>query len=98
MIPITGENYNGFLKEWDANIDKGFSSMSTAQPNYMSAVALRAAVAIIQGEKIPNWIEIPLPEITNDNLSEFLKADQPDDSYPINEFSDADIKALLGLK
>ncbi len=98
MIPITGENYNGFLKAWDANLDNDFSSMSTAQPNYMSAVALRAAVAMIQGEDIEKWIEIPLPEITNENLAEFLDADEPDDSYPINEFSDEEIKSLLGLK
>ncbi|GAB3125291.1 ABC transporter substrate-binding protein [Glaciibacter psychrotolerans] len=97
MIPITGENYNGFLKAWSDNIPNGFSSMSTAQPNWMSAVALRAAVAIKQGKDIPKWIEIPLPEITNDNLTEFVKTGEPDDSYPINEFSDADIKALLGL-
>lgn len=97
MIPITGENYNGFLKEWSANIDNGFSSMSTAQPNWMSAVALRAAVAKIQGEDIPMWIEIPLPEITNDNLDQFVDLEGPDDSYPINEITDADIKAMLGL-
>ncbi|MBS1697150.1 MAG: substrate-binding domain-containing protein [Actinobacteria bacterium] len=97
-IPITGENYNGFLRAWNDQKAKGFSSMSTAQPNYLSAIALRAAVAKIQGEKIADWIEVPLPEITNDNLAEFFDANGPDDSYPINEFTDADIKALLGLK
>lgn len=98
LIPITGENYNGFLREWNEQLANGFSSMSTAQPNYMSAVALRAAVAKIEGEDIPNWIEIDLPQITNDNLGDFFDEAGPDDSYPINEFTDADIKAVLGIK
>jgi len=97
LIPITGENYNGFLKEWEANKAKGFSSMSTAQPNYLSVVALDAAVAVADGKKVANWIEVPLPEITDNNLADFVKTDEPDDSYPINELSQTEINEILGL-
>lgn len=97
MIPITGENYNGFLKMWSENLDHGFSSLSTAQPNYLSVVSLDAAVAKIRGEKIASDITIPLPEITDENLADYVKADQPDDSYPIQPISETEINKLLGI-
>jgi len=77
LIPIAGENYNGFLKMWNANLSKGLSSLSTAQPNYLSVVALDAAVAKIKGQKIASDIDIPLPRITDAKLSRYVKSDQP---------------------
>ncbi|WP_019631733.1 ABC transporter substrate-binding protein [Actinomadura atramentaria] len=96
LVPITGENYNGFLKMWQANKAKGFSSLSTAQPNYLGVIALRAAVAKAGGKTVPNQITVPLPKITDDNLAEYAKADQPDDSYPITDLPQAEIDKLIG--
>ncbi|WP_131735785.1 ABC transporter substrate-binding protein [Actinomadura roseirufa] len=96
LVPITGENYNGFLKMWNDNKAKGFSSLSTAQPNYLGVIALRAAVAKAGGATVPSSIMVPLPKITDDNLGEYVKADQPDDSYPIQELPQAEIDKLIG--
>lgn len=97
LIPITGENYNGFLKMWSANSAKGFSSLATAQPNYLAVIALDAAVAKVKGQKIASDITIPLPSITDANLSQYVKTDQPDDYYPIQAISEAEINKILGL-
>ncbi len=83
LVPITGENYNGYLKMWADKKKQGFSSIATAQPNYLSVIALRAAVAKASGVTVPMNITVPLPKITDDNLDQFVKLDQPDDSYPI---------------
>ncbi len=83
LVPITGENYNGYLKMWADKKKQGFSSIATAQPNYLSVIALRAAVAKASGVAVPMNITVPLPKITDDNLDQFVKLDQPDDSYPI---------------
>jgi ribose transport system substrate-binding protein len=96
LVPITGENYNGFLKMWDANKSKGFSSLSTAQPNYLSVIALRAGVAKADGTSVPATITVPLPKITDDNLSQYVKTDQPDDYYPIQSLPETDIDKLIG--
>ncbi|WP_405607020.1 ABC transporter substrate-binding protein [Streptomyces sp. NBC_00076] len=96
LVPITGENYNGFLKQWQAEKKNGFSSFSTAQPNYLSVIALEAAVAAREGVSVPQDVTVPLPEITDDNLSAYVKTDQPDDSYPITDLPQAEIDKLIG--
>lgn len=96
LVPITGENYNGFLKLWQQNKDAGFSSLSTAQPNYLGVIALRAAVAKAGGATVPNQIMVPLPKITDENLDQYVKADQPDDSYPIQALPQSEIDKLIG--
>lgn len=96
LVPITGENYNGFLKLWAEKKAAGFSSIATAQPNYLAVIALEAAVAKVGGTAVPQDITVPLPEITDANLDQFVKADQPDDSYPIQPLPQSEIDKLIG--
>ncbi|WP_105974084.1 ABC transporter substrate-binding protein [Streptomyces geranii] len=96
LVPITGENYNGFLKLWQTKQKEGFSSIATAQPNYLSVIALEAAIAKREGASVPQDITVPLPEITDDNLAQYAKPDQPDDSYPIGDISQSEIDKLIG--
>ena len=96
LVPVTGENYNGFLKMWNDNKKNGFSSIATAQPNYLSVIALEAAVAKANGTSVPANITVPLPKITDDNLDQYVKADQPDDSYPITMIPQSDVDKLIG--
>lgn len=96
LVPITGENYNGFLKQWQAQEKNGFSSYATAQPNYLAVIAMEAAVAKREGVAVPQDITVPLPEITDANLSQYVKTDQPDDSYPINDIAQSEIDKLIG--
>ncbi|MFI6934128.1 ABC transporter substrate-binding protein [Streptomyces sp. NPDC050287] len=96
LVPITGENYNGFLKMWQSHQKAGFSSVATAQPNYLAVIALEAAVAKREGVSVPQDITVPLPEITDKNLADYVKPDQPDDSYPINDLPQAEIDKLIG--
>ncbi|MFI7701209.1 ABC transporter substrate-binding protein [Nonomuraea sp. NPDC049480] len=98
LVPITGENYNGFLKMWADKRKDGFSSIATAQPNYLSVIALQAAVAKAGGANVPMNITVPLPEITDDNLDQFVKPDQPDDSYPIQPLPQGEIDKLIAGK
>lgn len=96
LVPVTGENYNGFLKLWQAQQKNGFSSLATAQPNYLAVIALEAAVAKKDGVAVPQDITVPLPEITDQNLSQYVKPDQPDDSYPIQDLPQSEIDKLIG--
>jgi ribose transport system substrate-binding protein len=96
LVPITGENYNGFLKMWSEKRSAGFSSIATAQPNYLAVIALQAAVAKAAGTAVPANITVPLPEITDDNLDQFVEPDQPDDSYPIEPLPQSEIDKLIG--
>lgn len=96
LVPITGENYNGFLKLWSSEESKGFSAIATAQPNYLAVIALEAGVAKAGGTDVPENINVPLPKITDDNLASYVKTSQSDDYYPIGSISQADIDKLIG--
>ena len=83
LVPITGENFNGFLKQWRDARDEGFRGYATAELNWMAVVSLQLAVKAVNGEPTPTQVQIELPEITNDNVEEWANDDLPDDYYPI---------------
>lgn len=95
IVPITGENYNGFLKLWQQQLPKGFSSLSTAQPNYLAVIALEAGVAKAGGAAVRKDIVVPLPKIDDGNVGQWVRADQGDDSYSITPMAQDDIDRLI---
>ncbi|MFI1049268.1 substrate-binding domain-containing protein [Streptomyces griseoruber] len=96
LVPVTGENYNGFLKLWRSKQAEGFSALATAQPAYLSVIALEAAVAQREGVKVPAAIDVPLLEITDDNLARYAEPGAPDDTYPVDALPQARIDQLIG--
>ncbi len=98
MIPITGENYNAFLKEWARLKDEGFSSYAVGQPNWLGVLSIDQALRVLKGEKVDKEVIVPLPAITNENLSDFIPNDFPDDGYPIKMITEEDIKTFLTPK
>ena len=88
LIPITGENYNAFLKQWCALKDKGFSSFATAEVNYMAVISLDLAVKNKAGEPTPKQVVVPLPRITDDNVCQWANDSLPDDWYSIPQIPD----------
>ena len=85
LIPITGENYNAFLKQWCKLKDQGFSSFATAEVNYMAVISLDLAIKAKAGEPTPSTVVVPLPLITDDNACEWANDELPDDWYSIPE-------------
>jgi ribose transport system substrate-binding protein len=85
LVPITGENYNAYLKQWCALLPEGFSSFATAQVNYMAVISLDLAIMAVAGEPVPSYVNVPLPMITDDNVCEWASDELPDDWYSIPE-------------
>ena len=83
LIPITGENFNAFLKQWCDLLDEGFTSYSTAQVNYMAVISLDLALLNLAGQETPSYVNVPLPEITDENVCEWANDTLPDDWYSI---------------
>lgn len=96
LIPITGENYNAFLKEWAKLQPEGFSSYAVGQPNWLGVLAVDQAVRAMNGEKVAPEVIVPLPVIDDSNLAEFVPNDFPDDGFPIKNITDEQIKEILG--
>ena len=83
LVPIAGENFNGFLRQWRDALDQGFSGFATAELNWMAVVSLQLAVKAVNGEPVPSEVEIELPIITNEKVAEWANDDLPDDYYTI---------------
>jgi ribose transport system substrate-binding protein len=83
LVPMTGENFNAYLKAWCAELPNGFSSFATAQVNYMAVIALDLAIQVKAGEETPSYVNVPLPMITDENVCEWADDELPDDWYAI---------------
>lgn len=83
LVPMTGENFNAYLKAWCDRLDQGFSSSATAQVNYMAVISLDLALKALAGEETPKYVNVPLPLITDENVCEWADDSLPDDWYAI---------------
>ena len=92
--PNTGENYRQYLELWKEKDLKGWATM---QPNWLGGLGVYASVMALEGKDVPEFVEVPLPIITNDNLDEYLaRADQfPADGYIYSEYSQEMFDQLL---
>lgn len=76
--PITGEDFNGWLKAWQAN---GYRSISPTYPTFQWRTAVIAAVRILKGEEVPKEWVLPQPFITDENLDQYARPDLPDGHF-----------------
>ena len=95
LIPICGENYNGFLKQWSDNVENGFESFAVCQPNWLGILAIEQSIRILNGEDYDQDVTVPIPTINNDNLSDFVPNDYSDDWYPIADITAEQIEEYL---
>ena len=96
FVPITGENFNAYLKNWCSLLDEGFTSFGTAQVNYMAVISLAIAIKAKAGEEVPSRVVVPLPMITDENVCEWADDELPDDWYAIPAIPDpAEVDAII---
>lgn len=98
MVPITAENYNGFVKLWYENLDAGFSSIAIGEPNWEGALALDLCIKILNGEEYKEHYVLERPVITNENIAEFIPNDLPDDYYLCEPLTDEQYVEMLNVK
>lgn len=96
LVPMTGEDYNEFLKLWIENKSNGFTSISPGQPNYMVALSLSAAIRTLRGEHVPAVINVPLPVITDQTVQQYYKPGEPSSYWVLDKLPQAQINQLLG--
>ncbi len=78
LVPMTGEDNNGFMKKWAELAPQGFDSIAVAKPTWLSAQALDIALDALNGKAVTKDNILPPPVITNDNLGEFVRPDLSD--------------------
>lgn len=99
LVPMTGEDSNGLLKKWSALIEAGdtnFDAIAVAKPTWISASALDAAIAALNGEDVEKDVLLQPEVITADNIADFVRPDMPDSLWVNTKMTDEEILALLG--
>ncbi len=95
LVPMTAEDNNGFLKVWAKLKPQGFESIAVAKPTWLSARSLEVALDALAGKQVQKDIILPPPEITNDTVDKFVRADLPDSFWTQSRLSDAQVQKLF---
>ncbi len=68
LFPIAGEASNGFRMALATLKNKGLTGISVGQPPFFSALALKYAIQILEGKKIPHTITVQSPVLTSSQI------------------------------
>ena len=94
FIPVVGEGENGFRKLVADHAKDGLKGLSLSQSPALSAISLKAAVAALQGNALPQFIAIPLPwaDYTTLKAGENYFPDLSDDFFVATGFEPCGVK------
>lgn len=76
--PITGEDFNRFLKQMQ---EYGFEGVVVPFSVQQGSVAVETALQILAGEPVPKTVFIENVIITAENLEDYVRPDLPDDYW-----------------
>ena len=68
FVPVAGEGENNFRKQIAQFKDQGLKGMSYGQSPALVAISIKAAIAALKGEKMPQLISVPIPTATFEDL------------------------------
>jgi ribose transport system substrate-binding protein len=83
LVPMTGEDNNGFMQAWKDRIPDGFAAISASEPTWQSRVALQAALRALQGLPVNSFYELQVPTITAEQIDDYVRPEYSD-SYWTN--------------
>jgi len=97
LVPVSGDDYNGLLKLYDAEKDKQpkFKIGCLSEPTWEGVVALRTAMKLLSGQDAPKRQIINPVLIDGSNYQTFMKKDLPDGVFVDTTLSDEELKKLF---
>ena len=99
LIPMMGEDSNGFLKDWQRLIDEGdpgFDAIATSMPTWVFAEALHIGLDILEGNDFQRDTIIDIPVITRDNLHQYIRMDLSDAYWANSRMSEEMKQEIYG--
>ena len=97
LIPMTGEDGNGFLKLWKKYIDDpGFDSIATTMPAWIYGEGVNTGVRILKGEPYEKEVVNPVPTILRDTLDEYVRDDLNDSFWANTRLPEELIQKFYG--
>ncbi|MEO1314308.1 MAG: substrate-binding domain-containing protein, partial [Pseudomonadota bacterium] len=88
LVPIAGESENGFRKLLAEYGPQGLKGTSIGQSPGMVAIAMKAALAALDGNAMPQLISVPIPFANYDEMEadKNFWPDLTDNFFTVNEF------------
>ncbi|WP_424971633.1 sugar ABC transporter substrate-binding protein [Dinoroseobacter sp. S76] len=88
LVPIAAEAENGFRKMAAELSDQGLEVVSVGYSPALGAIAVKAAIAALQGEALPQLMSVPLPVAYSGELKDGMNywSDLDDNFFTPNEF------------
>ena len=98
LVPITGEDYNGFFKFWADHKKDGFSSVSPTYPPWIATRGMEVLLNLLQGESVQRTIIYDPPTITDDTVEKFVMPDLPDTLWVSTSLPEKVLTEMYGGK
>lgn len=97
LVPMTGEDSNGFLKMWKQYAPDGFKAIATSMPTWLFAEGAEIGLNILDGiEPDEKDMIVDIPVITPDTLDDYVREDLSDSFWANTRMPEEDIQALYG--
>lgn len=97
LVPMTGEDSNGFLKMWKEQAPSGFQAIATSMPTWLFAKGAEIGLDILDGkDPAEKDMVVDIPVITPDTLEDYVRDDLSDSFWANTKMPEADIQALYG--
>lgn len=98
LVPMTGEDNNGYLKKWYSLQDQGMRGIACAKPTWLAEEALTAAIDLCSGKEVKKDMFYDAATITDDDLADYVRTDLPDDFWANTRLTDEKVNELFGSK
>jgi ribose transport system substrate-binding protein len=88
FVPFAGEAENGFRKLCSENASKGLLCSSAGQSPGLVAIAMKASIAALKGETLPQYVSVPIPLVEEPGFKagENFYPDLTDNFFTPNDF------------
>jgi ribose transport system substrate-binding protein len=99
LVPMTGEDNNGFLKVWKGLIQNNapaFDAIGCSKPTWLFAQGVDNLLDALDGKLAQKDQTIPTPTITRDTIDQYMRPDMPDALWTNTKLNDDQIRQLLG--
>jgi len=104
LVPMMGEDSNGFLKAWKQVANQpGFDAIGCSMPTYFFADALAQSIDILKGTKkvgvdIPRDTIMKVYTVTSKNIDQYVRWDLADSFWANTKMDEATLQRVYGLK
>jgi ribose transport system substrate-binding protein len=92
LVPMTGEDNNGYLKMWKK---LGMHGIGCAKPTWITRVAIESAIKMMNGEKVEKNQILPVQVITDKDLDKYVHPDLSDDVWCGTELPDSVLQKIF---